>query len=310
MNLDGQRVLVTGGAGFIGSHVTQDLLDRDVEVHIIDNFFAGKEEHIPGEALFTELDIRSDELSAVVDDVDPDAVLHLAAIHHVPYCNEHPGEAFDVNVMGTQNVLRAVETIQELEKVVFTSTAAVYPPRGKANTETSSTEPIDVYGKTKLVGEDLTQLFEKQTGVPAVTARVFNVYGPNETNPHLIPAILDQIEDGHREIELGNLTPKRDFIHVHDVSSGLVHLLEYEGSYRTFNVGTGDEYSVREVVEQVSDAFGDDLRVVQSEDRTRDTDRSHLKADITRMEDEVGWTPRNDFVSGLRQLLEAEGIVT
>lgn len=307
MGFDAQRVLVTGGAGFIGSQVTRTLLERGADVHVIDNLFAGRQALVPEAASFTELDIRSEELDHVVRSHAPDMIVHLAALHYVPYCDEHPGKAFDVNVMGTRNLLTAAANVDQVERVIYTSSAAVYPPREEPNTETSSTGPIDIYGKTKLVGEDLLQAFTEQTGKTGVTARVFNVYGPNETNPHVIPAILNQLENGTREIELGNLTPKRDFIHVRDVTRALVTLLaEFDDQYAVFNVGAGNPYSIREVVDCVREALGEDVRVVQDESRVRESDRPNLEADISRMEAEFGWEPQTDFVNGIRELLVDE----
>lgn len=307
---DNQDVLVTGGAGFIGSHVAKQLDTVGASVLAIDNCFAGSESLVPDGVRFEQVDIRSDELESVVRDFDPDAIVHLAAIHYIPYCNANPEETFQVNVMGTRNLLSAAREVSNLETVVFASSAAVYPPREEANTESSQTGPMDIYGETKLVGEDLAELFQKQTGVPTAATRLFNVYGPNETNEHLIPAILTQIRDGKREIELGNLTPKRDFIHVSDVATAITTLVkEFDGSFRTYNIGTGTEYSVREVVTKTSEALGEEIEIAQDDQRVRESDRPHLKADNSRLCEEFSWEPEVDFVSGLRELLDEKQVI-
>ncbi|WP_137285794.1 NAD-dependent epimerase/dehydratase family protein [Halorussus salinisoli] len=309
MQLDGKRVLVTGGAGFIGTHVTQELVEAGADVHVIDNMFAGGEAQLPADASFTVRDIRSKELQEDVTEFKPDAIIHLAALHYIPYCNEHPEDAFTVNVMGTRNLLRATSAVPNLESILYTSSAAVYPPREGAMSETSDVGPIDIYGRTKLIGEDLLRLFAAQADTAAVTARLFNVYGPNDTNPHLIPAILEQVRDGAETIELGNLAPKRDFVYVRDVARALVTLVSNpQASYRAFNVGTGSTYSVREVVECVGTALGKDLDVVQVAERTRETERPHLEADIDRIRSETGWTPQTELVEGIRRQLNQEQI--
>jgi len=299
-----QDILVTGGAGFIGSHLVEDLTDSGANVMVVDNCFSGCRSLAPEGVQFHEVDIRDTQLADLVVAFDPDAIVHLAALHYVPYCNANPEEVFEVNAVGTRNLLAAARELSGLDSMVFASSAAVYPPREGANSEASATGPTDIYGKTKLIGEDLTRLFHRETNTATVTARLFNVYGPNETNEHLIPAILQQVRRGDRQIELGNLTPRRDFIHVSDVTSALTTLLtEHDDGHATYNVGTGTEYSVREVVEKTSEALGEDITVVQDDERVRESDRPHLKADISRMQDDYDWEPEVDLVAGLRELL-------
>jgi UDP-glucose 4-epimerase len=311
MDFEGRHVLVTGGAGFIGSHLTRELLTRGATVDVVDDYFAGEPELVPDDAEAHELDIRSEAFGELVTDLDPDVLVHLAAIHYIPYCNENPEEAFEVNVMGTRNVFEAARECADLDRVVFASSAAVYPPRDEANAEDSELGPMDIYGRSKLLGEDLLRLFHEDTGVPASSARLFNVYGPDETNMHLIPAIVDQIRDGSREVELGNLSPARDFVYVEDVANALAAMAADDADgVRAYNVGTGEEHTVREVVEAVGDALGEDLQVEQEQERVRESDRPHLKADVTRIERELGWTPQTNFVDGLQTLLESEGVTS
>jgi UDP-glucose 4-epimerase len=306
LNLDSKRILVTGGAGFIGSRFADDVITSGADVHIVDNFFTGKEKLIPDEATLSEIDIRDDEFSTIMGNFEPDAIVHLAAIHYVPYCNENPKTAFDVNVMGTRNVLNATKNYEDIDNFVFASTAAVYPAMKGPLSEDGETDPIDIYGETKLIGEDLVKLYAQELDISASVARLFNTYGPKETNPHLIPAILEQIEDGDREIELGNLTPKRDFIHVADVSRALEELLSFDGEFRPFNVGTGKARSVREVVRCASEAMNQEIEIIQNEDRERENDRPHLQADIGRINEEFGWKPEIEFIDGLARLINQE----
>lgn len=312
MTLQGDRVLVTGGAGFVGSHVTTELLARGATVTVLDNTFTGDREHIEEGVDFHDVDVRDgDAVERVVESVSPSIIVHLAAIHYIPYCNDHPEEAFDVNVVGTRNLLEAARRCDTVERFVYASTAAVYPPRDVPHSETDETGPMDIYGRTKLVGEDLLELFANETGVPSASARLFNVYGPTETNPHLIPAILDQLDpaDSRHEVELGNLSPQRDFVYVEDVADAIVTLAaEFDGTHRAYNVGTGHPYSVRGVVGEVSDALGERIDIVQDDDRVRESDRPHLCADISRIERETSWSPETEFVDGLRKLLEEQDL--
>jgi UDP-glucose 4-epimerase len=309
MKLDESTVLVTGGAGFIGSHLSERLNECVESLVIVDDLFAGKREYVPEGATFYEQDIRSGVFAETVREEAPDAIVHLAALHHIPYCNANPEAAFEVNTMGTRNLLEAARDVKNLQQVVFASTAAVYEPGKGPHHETDGPGPIDIYGRTKLVGEDLTEKFSAETGVPATSARLFNVYGTNETNEHLIPAILNQLRDGSRDVELGNLTPARDFIHVTDVADALVALLtEFDDGYRAYNVGKGAEHTVREVVEHTEHALGEPIDLSQNQERVRESDRPHLRPSVERIEREIGWSADVEFTDGLRDLLEAEGI--
>jgi UDP-glucose 4-epimerase len=309
MKLDESTVLVTGGAGFIGSHLSDRLTERVDELVVVDDLFAGKREYVPEDATFYEQDIRSEEFAETVREEAPDAIVHLAAIHHIPYCNDHPEEAFEVNTMSTRNLLSAARDVEGLQQMVFTSTAAVYEPGEGPHHETDEPGPIDIYGRTKLVSEDLLEKFSAETGTPTASARLFNVFGTQETNAHLIPAILDQLRDGSRDVELGNLTPARDFVHVTDVADALVALLtEFSDGYRAYNVGTGTEHTVREVVEHTERALGESIDLSQDQERVRESDRPHLRPSVKRIEREIGWSADVEFTDGLRELLEAEGI--
>lgn len=310
MPLSGERVLVTGGTGFVGSYVTRRLLRDDVEVHALDNGFTGSPELVPDAVEVHDVDVRdADATTDVVTEVDPSILIHLAAIHFIPYCNDHPEEAFDVNALGTRNVLDAARRLDGLERVVNTSTAAVYEPAPGPHREGEGIGPMDIYGRTKLVAEDEARLYSLDTGVPTASARLFNVYGTRETNSHLIPAILEQLEDGSRTVELGNLSPARDFVHASDVADALVTLAaEFEGGHRTYNVGTGHEHTVREVVEAVAEALGEEIEIEQDEERVRESDRPHLEPDVSRLADEFGWSASLTLTAGIDRLLAEEGL--
>jgi UDP-glucose 4-epimerase len=195
------RILLTGGAGFIGSAVIRELQAHMHEIYVVDNLSFGNRAFIsvPDHCFFKE-DIRSRErLAGIFREVQPDWVIHLAAIHFIPYCNENPFESSNINVQGTMNVLDAVEGTSSVKKVFFASTAAVYPAFDSATREDHRLDPLDIYGLSKLVGERLVNEFYLKTGITAVICRFFNAFGPNETNPHLIPEIQNQINAGREK---------------------------------------------------------------------------------------------------------------
>lgn len=301
-----KKILITGGAGFIGSTLIQQLGKKDYEIFVMDNLSFGNREFIDiPDTHFFEADIR--ELSATVrimETIQPEIIIHLAAIHFIPYCNQHPFEASDINIRGTMNLLDTTQKVTSVKKVLFASTAAVYPVSDDAVSETYELRPLDIYGLSKLTGERLCNEFYRETGIPTIICRFFNAFGPNETNPHLIPEIQAQINNGSRKIRLGNLAPKRDFIHTYDMADAIERLIEkFDNGIDIFNLGRGIEYAVTEVVEAFEKHLGEKIEITIDPQRVRKVERMHLLADITKLKSFTGWTPRISLEEGIKTLL-------
>jgi UDP-glucose 4-epimerase len=308
-----KKVLVTGGAGFIGSATIAALKTCGHEIYAIDNLSFGNRAQIEiPDSHFFEIDLRDRlELSEVVSQISPNWIIHLAAIHFIPYCNQHPVEAAQVNIQGTMNVLDAAKNIQNLEKVFFASTAAVYPICDGAVAETHPTEPTDIYGLSKLAGEHLMNEFHLLTSIPTIICRFFNAFGPNETNAHVIPEIQRQLDTGVRTIQLGNLEPKRDFIHTSDMAIAIVTLLStFTRGIETFNLGRGIEYSVTEVVAAFEQVLGEKIVIEVDPARVRKVERMHLLADISKLKNFIDWEPKISLNQGISTLLERQPITT
>ena len=299
------KTLVTGGAGFIGCAVIDKLQREGHEIFVIDNLSFGKREFItvPDDHFF-KADIRDKEaIEKIFDQVRPETVIHLAAVHFIPYCNQHPYESSDINIRGTIHVLDACKKLKA-SKVFFASTAAVYPIYDEAVTEKHQTGPLDIYGLSKLTGEHLCNEFHLSTGVPTIICRFFNAFGPNETNPHLIPEIQNQVNGGMRKIHLGNLTPKRDFIHTSDMANAVHTLLnKINSGIDTFNLGRGIEYAVTDIVDAFSRELGEKIEIEVDPARVRKVERMHLLADVTKLKS-AGWQPLIGIDEGIRTLVE------
>lgn len=300
-----EAILVTGGAGFIGSTLCRTFLEAGRRVVVFDNLSFGKRAHLSEHPSlqFVEGDLRdAPAVRRLIEEHAPQVVCHLAALHFIPYCNAHPEETIEVNVAGTRALLDACRETRPA-RLVFASTAAVYPVAGSPFAEDHATGPMDIYGASKLIGEELCRLFSLETGVSTGLARFFNAFGPNETNPHLIPDILAQLATGD-ELRLGNLDPLRDYVHVEDLAAGVVALAERRGpGVEIFNIGSGEGRSVRDVVAACEAALGRPLTLGQNPDRVRPVDRAELVANTGKLQRETGWRAQVPFAEGMRRLL-------
>lgn len=300
-------ILVTGGCGFVGSALVAELLQQSsARIVVLDNLFNGRRAFLPESPRveFHHADLTDAQaMTQIVQDARPDMVFHLAALHYIPYCNAHPGETMHVNVVGTQHVLEACR-VTAPAVVVLISSAAVYPIADDPLTEEGPVGPTDIYGLSKWVNEQQLALYAQQTSSRCAAARLFNVFGPNETNPHVIPEILTQIMAERGPLALGNIKPKRDFIYVTDVARALLAIAEHlDTSFRVYNVGTGAEHSVEEIVGHLGVLTGQTLEIAVAADRVRPSDRLHLVSDTRRLREETGWQPHYTLQTGLKELV-------
>lgn len=302
-----KKVLITGGAGFIGSALSKHLQELGHDVFVLDNLSFGRRKlaGVPDDRFF-QCDIRDRKgVNEVFDATRPNWVLHLAAVHFIPYCNQHPAEAADININGTISVLDAAKTKGSVEQVFVASTAAVYPIADGAMEEEHELGPMDIYGTTKLATEKLASEFHLRSQIPTIVGRFFNAFGPNETNPHLFPEIQRQVLGGARTLQLGNLEPKRDYIHTEDMGRAMSALLA-QGikGCEAFNIGRGIEYSVREVVEAFERQLGEQLIIEVDQARVRKVERMHLLADVRKLKMVTGWEPNWSIDEGVATLLK------
>ena len=301
-----KKTLITGGAGFIGSAIVPNLKSAGYEIFVLDNLSFGNRKFIdvPDTNFFLE-DIRNeDKVKDIFNLVKPEIVIHLAAIHFIPYCNQHPFEAIDINIRGTMNILKACKHSASLRKLFFASTAAVYSISDIAVNEDDLTLPLDIYGLSKLTGEHLCKKFYLETKIDTIVCRFFNAFGPNETNPHLIPEIEKQLKEGLRTIKLGNLTPKRDFIHTYDMATAVRQLLKMEKpGFETFNLGRGVEYSAVEIVEAFERQLESKVKIEVEPARVRKVEREHLLADVSKLKKAANWEPAWDIDEGIKNLI-------
>lgn len=303
------KILLTGANGFVGVEATRQLVEASHELLAVDSlrYCPWRIEKNGDDSLrLVQLDLRdADAVRDLVEGFAPDAIIHLAAVHFIPECERLPDEAVSINVAATVNLLAACPSDC---RFVFASTAAVYAPADEPHAEDGEIGPMDVYGHTKWAAEALVRHYAEKKGFEAVIVRLFNVVGPGETNPHLLPEIIKQLRSGERTLKLGNTAPKRDYIHVGDAAAGFIaaaiHPLPADDRLVIANLGTGTQYSVSEVVERISHMIGEPVRIETDPAKVRPSDRPFLCADNSRLKSVFGWSPRHDLDASLRETWE------
>jgi UDP-glucose 4-epimerase len=199
--------------------------------------------------------------------------------------------------------MRAIAPGTRLVKI---STAAVYAPESEAHQEaTSPIGPMDVYGWSKLQAEQYVRFWAAQKDLRVAIIRLFNVVGPGETNPHILPAIIAQLQAGRRVLQLGNCYPQRDYIDVEDVADGIAAIaagLCEEPGIDVVNLGTGISHSVYQMVEKLSSVVGEELTIESDPTRLRAVDRPLLRANISKIGEKYGWSPRLTLDNTLQRL--------
>lgn len=308
---------VTGAAGFLGSHVVEQLTARGDAVLGIDNLAWGQESHIDvlkktDGCRFEKVDIR--DLSAMktaLSSFAPDAVVHLAALHFIPEAVKNPSLAIDINVRGTQTVLEAARETN-CQKIWFASTGDVYCKTDDDNTEgKTATEPYNIYGLSKWIGEQLMALeSSNQPQRRYIIGRIYNLIGPRETNPHIVPEIIKQLKQNPKQLSLGSIWPVRDYVPVDHCAKALIDMCEKATDNLTCsNVCTGHGQSVKDLIDAIQEQLGHKIEVQEDPARVRKVERTRLVGSVERLRGLIGWSPSPKASAILRDLLIHEGLL-
>ncbi|HEX4026055.1 MAG TPA: NAD-dependent epimerase/dehydratase family protein [Rhizomicrobium sp.] len=295
-----KRVLVTGGAGFIGSHLCEGLLARGYSVRVLDSLVYGRREWVPGACEFLQGDIR-DIAACHRAAAGMDAVLHCAAMSRSGPSQEAIEICTGSNITGTQNMLLAARDAG-VKRFVYSGSSTYYGNRTPPHRESDPPDLLNIYGLTKRVGEQYTLMFDKGFDLPSLVLRYFNVYGPRqpETGAYaLVLGIFLRRKAEGKPLEIhGAGQQRRDFIHVRDVVAANIAALESPESKvrgEVFNVGSGTSLSVQELADMISPD--------QVHTEARKNDSEATLADISRIRAALGWSPQISFAEGLKELL-------
>ena len=298
--------LVTGGAGFIGSHLVAALLQRDFEVTVLDDLSSGRRDSVPAGVRFIEGSVLNPDDIAAAFEPAPDYVLHLAALFANQNSVEHPTQDLQTNGQGTLNILEA-STTRRVAKVLNVSSSCVYGSKPVMREDDTDYLLDTPYAITKLLGEQYCELWARQFGLPTVSVRPFNAYGPNEyPGPYrnVIPNFIDLALQGHPLPITGTGTETRDFTFVQDTVAGILGvLLAQTTPGDVFNVGSGREISVLEIAQRINALSGNDAGVEMRPRRSWDH-VARRRSDITKIAALCGFAPAVGVEDGLARTYE------
>jgi UDP-glucose 4-epimerase len=294
------RAMVTGGAGFIGSHLVDALVERGDEVNVVDNLATGSRANLASGATLHELDIRDEALGELVARIQPEVVFHLAAQADVGTSVERPAFDADVNVIGTVRVLEAARAAGA--RVVFTSSGgAIYGECERPAREDDDLRPLSPYGTSKLAGEEYLATWNRLYDAGHVACRLANVYGPRQL-PKLeggvVAIFLDRLRDGQETVIFGDGTQTRDFVYVGDVVAGLLAASESSDG-GVYNLGTGVATAVAELHRLCVEAAGGEQE--PRFDAARPGDLQDSVIDPSRAAQELGWRAERTLAAGLAE---------
>lgn len=307
MELKNRKVMVTGGAGFIGSHLVDRLLENSNQVITYDNFddfYSGKESNIihnlnKENFILVRGDLLDyDKLLSYMKKVE--VVFHMAAQAGIRYCNDHPLKAHNVNTLGTLNVLEAVRQ-SNIQKMVYASSSSIFgDPNYLPIDESHPTNPNSPYGATKLAGEKYCFAYNRVYDLNIASLRYFSVYGPRGRPDQVIYKFTDTINKGNNPIIFGDGSYTRDFTFISDVINANILAAESEhSSWETFNIGYGQDYSINEVAKKIILGLKNDGSVKIVYEKSQKGDFSKTLVDNSKARKILGWTPKINLDEGL-----------
>ena len=307
-NLQDKRVLVTGGAGFIGSETVNQLLSQGSLVTVFDNFSSGKMHFLPKQNKNLSI-IKGDitnELAVAKATKNQEAIIHLAALPFIPDSFYYPVDFFKVNTIGSMNLFWSAVKSKTVDVVVNISTSEVY---GSAQyspmDENHPTSPFSTYAVSKLAADRAAFTLHKENGFPSIVIRPFNTYGPRFTEPYIIPEILSQLLRGNRELNLGNINSTRDFTFVTDTVRAILKAMQGKKAIgEIINVGSENEIRIGDLVTKLSKIMKVKTKIKRDESRLRPYDVNRLVCNNKKAQKLLNWRPTISIDKGLKMTFD------
>lgn len=298
------KILITGGAGFIGSHLTDKLIKTGHKVVVIDNLSTGRKENLNPKAKFYKIDICSPKISQIFKKEKPEAVFHYAAQANVRKSVESPIKDAKINILGALNILESSQKYK-VKKIIFASTVGVYGETNIIPTpETYFEQPLSPYGIAKLAVEKYLNYYYKVFELPFVSLRLANVYGPRQNNKGeagVVAVFYNKLLAGEQPIINGNGRQTRDYVFVDDVVEANLLALQ-KNKVGIFNVGAGKETSVNEIFQKIKKAIKSNLKATYGPAKKGDLKRSRL--DYSKIKKQLGWQPKYSLDEGLKKTID------
>lgn len=302
------KILVTGGAGFIGSTLVDTLIKQGHHVSVVDNLSTGRLENINEEATFYHTDILDSELTSVFEQVKPEVVYHLAAQIDVQFSIKNPDKDAEVNILGTIKVLECCQR-HGVGKIIYASSAAIYgEPSYLGIDEKHPIHPISYYGNSKLTSENYIHVYSQLYGMKHTILRFANVYGPRQMakgEGGVVAIFTDRAKSGEILNIFGDGEQTRDFIYVQDIVAANVNCLRH-GDNGTFNIGTGYPLSVNELVAAIESVFRKGMKVNYLEPRQGDILHSYF--DNKKAKNTLNWKPQYSLEQGLSEMFDLQQV--
>ncbi len=308
MTFQNKNVLVSGGAGFIGSTLVRELIKEKANVIVLDNFTSGdlvNLEEVKDKIEIINGDIRDNDLNKIIKKNKVDYIFNLAAFPFIPECYDKPQEFFDVDARGVLNIMLASKEAG-VKRILQYSTSEVY---GTAKyvpmDENHPTLPCSTYAVSKLAADRLCFTLHHEHDVPVIILRQFNVYGPRLTQPYVIAEVIKQLSKSNK-VRLGNINARRDFTYVTDAARGAIELMKYDAAVgEVVNMGSGKDWSIKELAEMVGSLMGyKSVEIEVIEKRLRPLDVERLQADYSKMHKLTGWKPTIELKEGLKKTID------
>ena len=304
-NIKNSKVCVIGGAGFLGSHLVDYLIDnRNCEVLVLDNLITGIRKHLHEDAVFSWFDIRDDEdeLARILKENDIEYVFNYAAEPYIPECFERPMRFFQINATAVLRVLNACHKAG-VKAVLQVSSAEIYGDMKGKIKETDPVEAHSTYGVSKLAADGLVQVRWKEARVPAIAMRQFNCVGERETHEYVIPEIINQLDKGP-EVNLGN-NSFRDFQYAGDAVRMAVALLEGGEFGEVYNMGSEDGIQIYDLAHLIGRLMGHaEVKINVDQARVRPWEIWHLQSDNTKLYEAISERPEINLEESLTRTIE------
>ena len=288
-----KEILVTGSSGFIGNYLVPQLLNQNYKVFGISK----RKQKSFKNFVSSSMDISKINNSKLQNNFSK--IIHMAALSDVDYCNTNPSKCYETNIQGTQKMLEIAR--KKDAEFIFLSSSHIYGnSKNLPLSETESSSPLSHYASSKKISEILCETYARTYGLNIRIARIFSVYGPNSSKSNLIFNIINQAIH-NSQITLGNITPKRDFIFIDDLITGLLNVINSKKKkYDIYNLGTGKSTSIVDIINLVLNFSNKKTHIISKKDKIRKNDVLDVCANISKMNSHFNWKPQVTLKKGLK----------